>query len=156
MSHYVLTRLCNEDFELWEETVKQYEIENKKILVPSDNSVDTLHNFNIKLNELYTKAYYEYARSRRNKDAIERLIDNVLKQFTEGKNEAARKAAAIDYAKNFPNPSESFSETVDLFYLEDRFLYFYYSLDATIQTLKAKAESKITNNSLLKLEKSIL
>jgi hypothetical protein len=151
-----LLRLLNEDLNEWHRIVQSYEQKNKALLVPSDNSVDTLHDFNIRISELYTETYYDYARSRRNKDALERLIDSIFKDSYSGKNEAARKAQAISRIYAYPVPGSLIEETIDLYELLDYFSYFYLMLDATIQTLKAKSDSKITNNSLLKLEKSII
>ena len=151
-----LTRLLSENLNDWYQLIYDYESQNKKLLVPSDNSVDTLHHFNIQINELYTKTYYDYARARRNKDAIERYVDAVLKEYSTGSNDSQRKQSGVKKAKEFPIPHSFADETVDLFELQDHFTYFFYMMDATIQTLKAKAESKITNNSLLKLEKTII
>lgn len=152
----VLVRLLQEDLDDWYALVSQYEQQNLNLPVPQDNSVDSLHQFNCDINELYTKAYYDYARARRNKDGLERLIDNVLKDLYPGKNELERKAAGIQFAKHYPARHGSMLDAIDLFELEDHFSYFYHSLEATIQTLKAKAESKITNNSLLKIEKNMI
>jgi uncharacterized protein YpuA (DUF1002 family) len=115
-----------------------------------------LHNFNVRVNELFNRVIYDFARARRNKDAIERLVDNVLKDYYSGPNELARKAAGIQLAKSYPAPVEWGQETIDLFDLEDRFRFYFYSLDATVKSLAMKGEAKITNNSLLKLEKDLV
>jgi len=149
----MIDRLLREPLDDWFLLVAHYETDNKKLPVPFDNSIENLYVFNSKLNELYTNCYYDYARAKRNKDAIERLIENVLKDYYTGKNDAIRRAAGIQYAQAFPLVD---GETINLFALEDAFNGIFYSLDATIQVLKAKAESKITNNSLIKLEKSLI
>jgi hypothetical protein len=148
----MLQRLLNENLSEWMRIVAAYETDNRRLLVPADNSVETLHVFNVEINNLYTNAYYDYARARRNKDAIDRFLDAVLKDRYSGANEAARRGAAIEKAKEYPFNDE----TIDLFELQDVFHHLYLMMDATIQTLKAKADSKVTNNSLLKLEKSII
>jgi hypothetical protein len=152
----VLDRLLNEDFSYWDQLVDRYEMENKNLPVPYENSTETLHQFNIQLNDLYTRAYYDFARARRNKDAIERFIENVLKDYYAGPNEIARKAGGIQYAKKYPAPDFWHEETVNLFDIEDRFREYYYSMEATIKTLEAKADSKITGNALLKIERSLM
>ncbi|QHW35750.1 hypothetical protein GZH47_33190 (plasmid) [Paenibacillus rhizovicinus] len=151
----VLTRLVRETSTDWESLVHNYEQENRALLVPSENSAATLHRFNVRLSELFTRAHYDFARARRNKDAVERLVENVIKDYYNGPNELARKAAGIQYARCYPAPEEWHADTVDLFDLEDRFRYYFYSLESTIKTLAMKSEAKITNNSLLKLEKDL-
>jgi hypothetical protein len=152
----VLERLLSEDFEEWDRLVFQYESMNRALPVPMENTKETLHIFNVRLNDLYTQAYYDFARARRNKDAIERFIENVLKDYYAGPNEVARRAGGIQLARNYPAPDFWPEETVDLFEIEDRFKHYFYSLEATIKTLEAKAESRITNNSLLKLEQQLV
>jgi len=152
----VLTRLLQEDFTDWERLVSAYEEENKRLPVPAENNPSTLHRFNVAISDLYQRAQYDFARARRNKDAIERLIENVLKDYYRGPNEDARRGAGIQFARQYPAPDCWPTDTVDLFDLEDRFRYYYYSLQSTIRILEFKAEGKITNNSLLKLERDLV
>lgn len=152
MSQEVLRRLLSEDLEHWENIINNLEERNRQLKVPTENTPATLHMFNYQVNDLYTETQYYYARARRNKDAIERIIYNVLNDLYSGKNDWARRAAGIQYAQNYPTPPGFYPDKVDLFYLEDKFKWFYYALDSIIKSLQAKAEAKITNNSLLKID----
>jgi hypothetical protein len=152
---YVLERLLHEDLGYWENLVMDYENQTKALKVPHENSIESLHDFNIRVNDLYTRAAFDFARARRNKDAIERFVENVLKDYYNGPNELARRAGGIQYARAYPAPDNWREPTVNLFDLEDRFRYFYYMMDSVIKSLEAKAESRITNNSLLKLESAL-
>lgn len=151
----VLERLLQEDFTHWEELVKEYERVNRTLKVPSVEKI-ALHQFNVRVEEEYTKALYDFGRARRNKDAIQRLLKNVLEDYYKGQNEQARKAAGIQYARQIPTPDYYPLPTVNLFDLEDLFVGYYYSLEATIKSLQAKADAKITNNSLLNIERDII
>jgi hypothetical protein len=152
----VLERLLNEDFQNWDKLMLYYEDKNKKLRVPSENTSETLHTFNINLNELFTEASYDFARARRNKEAIERLLESTLKDYYKGSNELARKAGGIQYARVYPAPDFWPQETINLFDLEDQFRHYFYTMDSTMKTLEQKAGGKITNNSLLRLEQKIL
>lgn len=151
----VLERLLSENFEHWDSLVAEYERTNRSLKVPNlDKSA--LHIFNQKVEETYNNAVHDFGRARRNKDAIARLIDNTLKDYYKGANEIARKAAGIQFARNFPAPEWYPHPTVNLFDLEDRFVGYYYSLNATVKSLEAKADAKITTNSLLNIEERII
>jgi hypothetical protein len=151
----VLERLLQEDFNRWDTLVAEYERTNRSLKVPNlDKSA--LHNFNQQVEEQYHNAVHDFGRARRNKDAIARLIDNTLKDYYKGANEIARKAAGIQFARNFPAPEWYPHPTVNLFDLEDRFVGYYYSLNATVKSLEAKADAKITTNSLLNIEERII
>src|SRR5699024_8193420 len=119
-----LQRLLLIDFDAEEEIVASLGQRNLELKVPTDNNHTTLHFFNCHLSDLYAEVEHYYGLSRRNKYAIERIIDNILKDYYGGKNEGARKAAGIQYAQKYPVPENVIpfvdSETVDLFYLEDR------------------------------------
>ncbi|EOO44404.1 hypothetical protein [Bacillus cereus] len=152
----MLERLLYEDLLTWENTIREYEDANVVLKVPSENSPSTLHSFNINVNELYTKVIHDFARARRNKDAIQRLIKTVLEDYYKGSNEQARKAAGIQLARVFPTPENYPVQTVNLFDLEDAFNGIFYALEATVKSLQAKADAKITSNSLLNIEKSLV
>jgi hypothetical protein len=152
----VLERLLSEDFTMWDQLVFSYEQRNKQLRVPMENTTETLHDFNVRINELYTEAHYDFTRARHNRDAIQRFIENVLKDYYTGPNELARKAGGIQFARNYPAPDFWPEDTVDLFEVEDRLLHYYNQMDSTIKTLEAKADSKITNNSLLRIESKIV
>jgi hypothetical protein len=151
----VLERLLSENTMEWEELVNQYENDNKILKVPSVDKT-ALHTFNVRVEELYTRALYDFGRARRNKDAIDRLLKNVLEDYYKGPNEQARKAAGIQFARKFPAPDLYHADTINLFDLEDQFNGYYYSLQSTIKSLQAKADAKITNNSLLNIERDII
>lgn len=147
----VLERLVQEDVADWEQRIYNFEAKNRALKVPTVEKV-ALHHFNVAVEETYTQALYDFSRARRNKDAIQRLLKNVLEDYYKGVNEQARKAAGIQYAKSYPAPDSYPHETINLFDLEDMFVGFFYSLEATIKSLQAKADAKITNNSLLNIE----
>lgn len=151
----VLERLLSEDFYHWDTLVREYEESNKKLKVPSVDKTE-LHFFNVDVEAQYTKALYDFGRARRNRDAIQRLIKNVVEDYYKGPNEQARKAAGIQFAKKFPAPENHHLETVNLYDLEDQFIGYYNALEATIKSLEAKASAKITNNSLLNIEKDLI
>lgn len=151
----VLERLLHEDFEEWDQLIEYYQRENKKLLVPAENTPETLHEFNRNIDKLFTEAYYDFARARRNKDAIDRFIEMVLKDYYKGPNPDARRAAGIQLAQNYP--VDGFEEDrVNLFELQDRFSYYYYQLESTVKILDRKAQSKITSNSILNIERTLV
>ncbi|WP_067923923.1 hypothetical protein [Alicyclobacillus shizuokensis] len=152
----VLERLLMEDLHAWDKLVADYEERNRKLVVPMENTTETLHIFNIQLSELYTQVYYDFARAKRNRDAIQRFLESVLKDYYSGPNPDARRAGGIQFAREYPAPEFWPFPKVNLFEIEDIWNKYYYLLDATIATLKMKAESKITNNSILRLEKQLV
>lgn len=151
----LLKRLLREDIVEWERTVRQYEKENRALPIPKEITVETLHQFNTNINDLFTKASYDYARSKSNLDTADRMLDIVLKEIHEGKTDAIRKALAVEFAKNYPNPFDP-EETVDLFEIYDIWNRIFNYMQATMDTLRFKADAKITSNSLLKLERDVL
>lgn len=152
----VIDRLLGEDFHYWDTLTQNYEDESKNLRVPSENSIDTLHDFNIRLNDLHTRAVYDYSRARRNKEAMERLMESVLKDYYQGSNEIARKAGGIQYARAFPAPDFWHEETVNLFDIQDKFSGYFYSMESTVKACLEKTNSKITNNALLNLESKLV
>jgi hypothetical protein len=148
----VLERLLAEDPLHWYNIISNHENNNKSLKVPAVEKL-ALHTFNVRVEESYTQALYDFGRARRNKDAIQRLLKNVLEDYYKGANEQARRAAGIQFAKAFPAPESYHSPTVNLFDLEDMFVGHFYSLEATVKSLQAKADAKITNNSLLNIER---
>lgn len=152
----VLDRLLQVDLVYWDNMIYDYEQRNRNLKVPNENTTSTLHDFNIRVNDFLTEALYEFGRARRNKDAIQRLIENITKDYYQGPNEHARKAAGIQFARQFPTPDNYPYPNVNLFDLEDKFVGYYYSLEATVKSLQAKGDAKVTNNSLLKIEQSII
>lgn len=151
----VLERLLQEDASEWKRLIDQYETINKNLKVPAVEKT-ALHHFNVSVEETYTQALYDFGRARRNRDAIQRLLKNTLEDLYKGSNEQARKAAGIQFARAFPAPANYPLPSVDLFVLEDQFNEYYYSLEATIKSLQAKADAKITNNSLLNIESNVV
>lgn len=156
----MLKRLLLEDVNEWNELCKRLTEENFKLQVPVVNDTSTLHEFNCKLSNLFTEVQYYYNQARRNKDAIERIIEIVLRDYYKGKNDAARKAAGYQLAQKYPIPEEIShfyeTETVDLFKLEDEINGYYYCLDAILKSLHHKASAKITNNSILNIERTLI
>lgn len=152
--------LLRENFEHWESLIADYERQALSIKISQENSVTTLSELNYRLDELYTKATFDHARARVNRDAITRLLKNVLDDFYEGGNDKMRKAAAIRYAQNYPVPSHCMrfagDDAVDLYSMQFNFERYYYAMEAVMKSLESKASAKITNNSLLKLEKEII
>ena len=152
----VLQRLLLEDFNEWENKLESFKQRNLSIKVPKENNLSTLHQFNCSINDLYTEVEHDFAIARTNRDAIDRLIKNVIDDHYSGSNDRARKAAGIQFAKKYPVKQFYHEDYVDLFELEYQFNKIYYSLDAVIKSLKAKADAKITSNSLLNIERSLI
>ena len=144
--------LMGEDFIEWDNQILLLRERVSNLKVPNENSPVTLHNFNIETEALYTEVQLLYGRSRALKDAIARLIKNVLENAYEGRSSDLRRAAGIQYAENYPYQDR----TVNLFHLDYRYSEYMYSLEAMIKSLEAKMNAKITNNSLLNLEKSLM
>lgn len=150
--------LLRENFDEWESLIADYKHQALSLKVPRENSTTTLSEFNLALDELFTKASFDFNRARVNHDTMNRFLKNVLDDYYDGKNDKIRKAQAIRYAQNYPTPDfykEQFNiETINLYELQYLFDKYYYSLEAVMKSLEAKASSRITNNSLLKLEKA--
>src|SRR5690606_12596396 len=146
----ILHRLLLENYDEWQKTCDSLIKRNKDITVPSVNDITTLHNFNVALSELYTETSYYFALARQNRDAIKRIIENTLKDYYKGKNDAARKAAGVQYAQKYPVPESAKpfypSDTVNLFDLEDKINGYYYILESIMKSLEHKASAKITSN----------
>lgn len=156
----MLKRLLLEDNHEWYQITETLIEQNKNLKVPMVNDTTTLHQFNVNLSELFTEVSYYFAKARRNKDAIERIIENTLKDYYKGPNDTARRAAGLQLAQNYPIPDDIqdyFStKTVNLFELQDQINGYYYALDAIIKSLHMKSGAKITSNSLLNLEKTLV
>lgn len=148
--------LLREDFNKWESLTAEYERQALSIKVPRENSTTTLSEFTVQLDELYTKASFDFNRARVNRDTMNRFLKTVLDDYYEGKNDGIRRAAAIRMAKHYPTPDfykQAYNvEFIDLYELQFLFDKYYFSLEAVMKSLEAKANSRITNNSLLKLE----
>jgi hypothetical protein len=151
----VLERLLQEDFLQWDALVADYEQQNRILKVPAIDRT-ALHYFNYHVEELYTKSVYDFGRARRNRDAIQRLLKTVIDDYYKGSNDQARKAAGIQFARNYPVPEYFPFSNVNLFDMEDQFIGYFNAMEATIKSLEAKAGAKITNNSLLNLENTIV
>lgn len=151
-----LRHLLMEDFDELDRIAFEFESRNRALKVPHENNTSTLHEFNININELYTEVEYEFAKARAYKDAIARIIENVLKDYYKGTNEIARKAAGYQLARKYPVGEFYHEPYINLFDLEHRINRYYNSLESSVKILKAKAEAKITNNSLLNIERSLI
>ena len=156
----ILERLLMENLNEWETIVDNLSCRNNELLVPTVNDTTTLHDFNVNLANFFSEVTFYFAKARRNKDAITRLIKNVLRDNYRGQNDLARRAAGIQLAQRYPVPEAVLpfqqNDHIDLFDLEDVFNGHYYILESIIQTLHVKSGAKITNNSLLNLERSLL
>jgi hypothetical protein len=151
----VLERLLREDLQAWEDRVTHFETRNRKLRVPMENTTQTLHHFNVEINDLYSETYYWFARARSNRDSIVRLLESVLKDYYRGSNPEQRKAGGYQLARHYPAPEFYGQPAVNLFDLEDRLNEFFNRMDALIWTIRAKSDSKVTNNSILKIDASI-
>lgn len=147
----VIDILLMEDLRLWNQLTLEYENETKNLKVPKENSTVTLLDFNMRLDDLYTRAAYDYGRIRRMKDIMDGLLESVLKDLYAGANDAARRAGGIQHARRFPVEGYPF-EAVNLYELQANILNLYYSMQATIKAIEGKLGAKITSNALLKIE----
>ncbi len=156
----MLKRLLLEDYDDREALCKQLVEENMELKVPTVNDTTTLHNFNCELSTLFDRSQYWFNKSRQDKDAIERLLEVVLKDYYVGKNDAARRAAGYQFAQKYPIPEDILhffnTQVVNLFELEDKINGCYYTLDAIMKSLHHKSSAKITNNSILNIERSLV
>lgn len=151
----MLNRLLREDFDMWNSLIASYEHQAISLKVPMENTPTTLKQFNYNVEELYSRALFDYNRSRRNRDAIQRFLKSVLDDAYRGSNAESRKAAGIQYARQYPAPDFWPTDYVNIFDLEDIFNGYYYMMEGVIKSLEAKAQAKITNNSLLNLERQL-
>lgn len=147
--------LLQQDIPQWNETVRYYEQRAKSLKVPSENNNVTLWQFNVALEELYSDAIFDYQRTRANFDAVKRFLKTVLEDAYQGNNEMSRKAAGIQHARRYPAPEFYHHQYVNLFDLENQFAFHYYMMEGVIKSIEAKMAAKLTNNSLLKLEKEV-
>lgn len=152
--------LLREDFEQWESLIADYERQALSLKVPRENSTTTLSEFNARLDELFTRASFDFNRARINKDVMNRFIKTVSDDYYEGANDKIRKAASLRMIQNYPTPdfyiSEYGVENINLYELQYRFDKYYYTMEAVMKSLDAKASSRITTNSLLKLESATI
>ena len=152
--------LLREDFEQWESLIAGYEQQALSLKVPRENSTTTLSEFNSRLDELFTKASFDFNRARVNKDVMNRFIKTVSDDYYEGANDKIRKAAALRMIQNYPTPEFYIAQygvmNINLFELQYRFDKYYYTMEAVMKSLDAKASSRITTNSLLKLESATI
>lgn len=151
----VIDILLRENMFHWNDLTLNYEIETKNLKVPKENSTVTLLDFNMKLDDLYTRAAYDYGRIRRLKDIMDGLLESILKDLYGGANDAARRAGGIQRARNFPVDGYEF-QTVNLYDLQANILNLYYSMQATIKAIEGKLGAKITSNFLLKIENELI
>ncbi len=152
----VIDRIVSIDFQDWDAKVQYYEQRIKNLPVPRENNTTTLFLFNQQIDEILSTASYDYARARSNKESIEAFLESIFKDYYEGANESARKAAGIQYARHYPAPDEHHSPFVNLYDIRDQLFYYFYMMSATISALTGKRDAKITNNALLKLETDLM
>jgi hypothetical protein len=152
----VLQRLLAEDHIYWTNLVNNYEEEVKALRVPTENSTVSLQQFNSRLDELFARASFDLSRATRNKEAMEALLKNVLETVYGGANDKDRKSISIKMAQEYPTGIPNYPvETVDLFEYMDSFNFYYLMMKSTMKVLVEKEGSKITNNSLLKIDSTM-
>lgn len=147
--------LLRQDIPYWDHLVHAYEMESKALKVPAENSIPSLQAFNVALEELYSRAIFDYNRARTNFDAIKRFLKTVLEDAYQGNNDMSRKAAGIQHARRYPAPEYHHQATVNLFDMETQFAYHFYMMEGVVKSIEAKQGAKVTNNSLLKLEREV-
>lgn len=151
----MLDYLLQNNIREWDHLIANYEAEAKALKVPTENTPYTLSNFNWAIEDLYSRAIFDYNRTRTNFDAIKRFLKTVLEDAYTGSNDLTRKAAGIQRARAYPAPEFYHQQTVNLFELEMQFSYHYYMMEGVVKSIEAKQAAKVTNNSLLKMEKEV-
>ncbi|MBA4293844.1 hypothetical protein C0431_12850 [bacterium] len=152
----MIQRILAENRAEWDEMLVLFQSQNMQARVQRENSTETLHELNVALANLYDRVMPYHGKARAYKDALERLIDRTIKGYNEGKNEAARRSGGIqlcrEYVVHYPN-----SEYVcNLFDLQDDWAFYFEQLDAIVRSIRFKSDAKITNNSLLNLERNLM
>lgn len=147
--------LLRQDVPYWDHLVNAYEVESKTLKVPSENSIPSLSEFNRALEELYSRAIFDFNRARTNHDAIKRFLKTVLEDAYQGTNDMSRKAAGIQHARRYPAPEYYHQQYVNLFNMETQFAYHFFMMEGVVKSIEAKMAAKVTNNSLLKLERGV-
>lgn len=147
--------LLQQDIPAWDHLVHNYELESKALKVPSENNIATLWAFNSALENIYSRAIFDFNRARTNYDAVKRFIKSVLEDAYHGNNDMSRKAAGIQRARQYPAPEFYHQQFVNLFTLETQFAYHFFMMEGVVKSIEAKMAAKLTNNSLLKLERGV-
>lgn len=150
----MIDRILYQNPNLWEERIDGFVARNREIRIKNENSTTNLFEFNQSLTHLHDEVCHDYYRARAFTDSLDKTIDRVIKSVgnDEGKNESARRAIGIGRCQTY-----TFNGLVlNLYDLLDRWSYIEHVLDAIMKSIRFKAESKITNNSLLNLERSLV
>lgn len=150
-----LERILLKDFSFLDSKVSELQSKTLALIVPRENSSYTLHMFNCELSDLFTEVNFYFYELKRDKEALEVLIESVLKDLYQGNNDKARTAAGYQHARNYPHPFEE-GQSINLFDLADLINGYFYTLQASVKSLESKNSSKITSNSLMNIEKSLL
>lgn len=152
----MIQRILAENRSEWEEMLILFQSQNNRARVQQENTTVTLHELNVSLSALYDRVMPYYGKARAYKDALERLVDRTIKGHTDGKNEASRRSGGIQACREFTVHYPQGEYTCNLFDLQDEWAFYFEQLDAIIRSIRFKADAKITNNSLLSLERNII
>lgn len=150
----MIERLFRENTPQWEVFIENFMTRNRNIVIRNENSVATLHEFNMALTHLHDEVCPYYYRARAYKDTLEKLIDRTIKSATGDnlKNESARRSHGINLCTNFEVNGYSYN----LYDYLDHWNYLESLLESLMKSIKFKADAKITNNSLLNIERSLI
>lgn len=131
-----------------------------KLKMPRENNTEILFKFNYQLDDYYSEIIFSYGKMRSLKDASSRFLKNVLEDHYAGSSAMARKAAGIQLAQNYPTvtltTTATLPENINLFELDARINYIFNMYQSCLDSISNKTNAKITNNSLLKLEKEMM
>ena len=148
----MIQRVVRENVPGWEQMVESFLHRNAQIRIDNENSTTKLFEFNQALAHLHDEVAPYYYRARAFKDALDKLIDRTIKGQLEGKNEAARRAAGIHTCQCFLIEGTAYN----LFDYLDQWNHIELLLEGLMKSIKFKADAKITNNSLLNLERGLV
>lgn len=152
----MIQRILAENRAEWDEMIILFNSQNMQARVQQENTTVTLHELNVSLSSLYDRVMPYYGKSRAYKDALERLIDRTIKAHSEGKNEAARRSGGIEACRAHVVQYPGTEYVCNLFDLQDEWSFYFEQLDAIVRSIRFKADAKITNNSLLSLERNLI
>lgn len=148
----MIQRIVRENILGWEQMVESLLNRNAQIRIDNENSTTNLFEFNQALAHLHDEVAPHYYRARAFKDALDKLIDRTIKGQLEGKNEGARRAAGIHACQFFLIGNTQYN----LFDYLDQWNHIELLLEGLMKSIKFKADAKITNNSLLNLERGLV
>lgn len=150
----MIDRILYQNPNVWEERIDAYVTRNMNLRIKNENSPPILFEFNQQLSHLHDEVCYDFYRARAFVDGLDKTIDRIIKSVEQdrGKNESARRAAGIRDCQNYIHNGSS----VNLYDILDRWSYLEHVLDSLMKSIRFKADAKITNNSLLNLERNLV